>query len=41
MGLPDRLARGSIRFSLAHTTTQQEIDETLRIVPDIVRAMRA
>ena len=32
MGIPDRLAHGSIRFSLCRMTTEDEIDEAIEIV---------
>lgn len=37
MGVPEALARGSIRFSLSATTTEAEIDEAARRVIEIVR----
>lgn len=40
MGLPDRLIRGSIRFSLSRLTTQEEIDYVLDVLPGIVQRMR-
>lgn len=40
MGLPDRLTRGSIRFSLSRLTTGEEIDHVLDVLPGIVQRMR-
>lgn len=37
MGVPEALARGSIRFSLGATTTEAEVDEAARRVVEIVR----
>ncbi|MHC5007281.1 MAG: cysteine desulfurase family protein [Planctomycetota bacterium] len=36
MGIPPRLAHGSIRFSLSRETTEREIDRAVEIVTDVV-----
>jgi cysteine desulfurase len=41
MGIPDRVAHGAIRFSLSRFTTDQEIDEALRILPGVIARLRA
>ena len=41
MGYPDDEARGALRLSLGRTTTRAEIDEAVRVVPDIVRRLTA
>ncbi len=40
LGLGDAEARATIRFSLGWTTTAEEIDATLRIVPPLVERVR-
>jgi cysteine desulfurase len=39
MGYPEDEARGAIRLSLGRTTTDAEIDEAARIVPDVLRRL--
>jgi cysteine desulfurase len=41
MGIPPRLAHGSIRFSLSRETTAREIDRAVEIVTDVVARLRA
>ena len=41
MGYPPALARGAIRFSLWSGTSEAEIDEVCRILPEIVARTRA
>lgn len=41
IGLSDRDARSSIRFSLGRTTTQAEIDRALAVIPGVVERLRA
>jgi cysteine desulfurase len=41
MGVPEMLARGAIRFTLGHDTTEADITRALAIVPDVVAALRA
>ena len=40
MGVPDELARGAIRFTLGHDTTEADIDRALAIVPGVVASLR-
>ena len=40
MGIPARLAHGSLRFSLGKETTQEEIDYVIEILPGIVEKLR-
>lgn len=40
MGVPASVARGSIRFSLGHTTTSAEVERALSIVPEAVARLR-
>ena len=39
MGVPFTSAHGSIRFSLSRYTTEEEIDYTLKILPDVVNPL--
>lgn len=39
MGYPADEARGAVRLSLGRTTTEAEIDEACRIVPDVLRRL--
>jgi len=41
MGIPPRLAHGSIRFSLSRETTEREIDRAVEIVTEVVARLRA
>ena len=42
MGVPEALARGSLRFSLGHTSTEAEVDRLLEALPAVhQRAQRA
>ena len=41
MAYPDEEARGSLRVSLGRTTTDAEIEEAVRIVPQELRRMMA
>lgn len=41
MGIEDRIAHGAVRFSLSRFTTDAEIDETLRVLPGVIRRLRA
>jgi len=41
MNVPFSFAHGSIRFSLSRYTTEQDIDDTLRIMPPIIAGLRA
>ena len=40
LGLPPKLAQGTVRFSLGKDNTQAEIDEVIDKVPKIVEQMR-
>ena len=40
MGFPEEEARGALRLSLGRTTTEAEIDEAARIVPEVLGSMR-
>jgi cysteine desulfurase len=41
IGLSAEQARSSLRFSLGRPTTEQEIDEAVRIIPPVVERLRA
>ena len=41
IGLPHEIAHGSLRLSLTDTNTEEEVDEVLRVLPDIVEKLRA
>jgi len=41
MGIPIEIAHGSARFTLGRGNTQQEIDFTLEVLPDIVERLRS
>ncbi|MCX6789426.1 MAG: cysteine desulfurase family protein [Candidatus Gribaldobacteria bacterium] len=41
LGLSHQQAHGSIRFSLGKYTTQEEINYTLKVLPDIIKRLRA
>jgi cysteine sulfinate desulfinase/cysteine desulfurase-like protein len=40
MGYPDEEARGAVRLTLGRTTTDDEIAEASRIVPEVIARMR-
>jgi cysteine desulfurase len=40
MGVPDELARGAVRFTLGHETTEADIARALAIVPGVVASLR-
>lgn len=40
MGIPFSAAHGTIRFSLSRFTTEQEIDEVLKVLPGIIQRLR-
>jgi len=40
MKLDEKIAHGSVRFSLSRYTTQEEIDRTLDVLPPIIRKLR-
>jgi cysteine desulfurase len=41
MGIEPRAARGAIRFSLGRSTTREQIDRVLRVLPPIIERLRA
>ena len=41
LGYPEEEARGSLRLSLGRTTTDGEVDEAIRIIPETIERMRA
>ena len=41
IGLPHEIAHGSLRLSLTDTNTEEEVDEVLRVLPEIVAKLRA
>ncbi|MBQ9197190.1 MAG: cysteine desulfurase NifS [Clostridia bacterium] len=41
IGLPHEIAHGSLRFSLSDTSTQEEVDEVLKVLPGIVEVLRS
>jgi cysteine desulfurase len=40
MGVPDGLARGAIRFTLGPDTSDDDVDRTLIIVPEVIASLR-
>ncbi|MBR1584759.1 MAG: cysteine desulfurase NifS [Clostridia bacterium] len=41
IGLPHEVAHGSLRLSLTDTNTEEEVDEVLRVLPQIVTTLRS
>jgi len=41
MGYPEEEARGSLRISLGRTTTDEEIDQAVEVIPRVLAASRA
>lgn len=41
LGLPPRLAQGTVRFSLGRNTTEAEIDTVVEKLPKVIKQMRA
>lgn len=41
IGLPHEIAHGSLRLSLGDGNTEEEVDEVLRVLPEIVKTLRA
>ena len=39
MGVPDYIAHGSVRFSISRFTTNSDINQALRIVPEVVKRL--
>jgi cysteine desulfurase len=40
MGIAEPVAHGSVRFSISRMTTDDEIDQALRIVPAVVERLK-
>ncbi len=40
LGLPPRLAQGTVRFSLGRNTTEEEIDTVIEKLPKVIKQMR-
>ncbi|MBE5786299.1 MAG: cysteine desulfurase NifS [Clostridiales bacterium] len=40
IGLPHEIAHGSLRLSLSDTNTEEEVDEVLKVLPQIVKTLR-
>ena len=41
IGLPHEIAHGSLRLSLSHENTPEEVDEVLKVLPGIVENLRS
>lgn len=41
LGLPPRLAQGTVRFSLGRNTTEEEIDTVIAKLPNVIKQMRS
>jgi cysteine desulfurase len=41
MGIPAKIANGAIRFSMGRSTTKDQIDRVLQVLPPIVERLRA
>lgn len=41
MGLAENVARGALRFSLGHTSTDADVDKVLAVLPEVVERARA
>jgi len=41
LGLPPRLAQGTVRFSLGRNTTEEEIDTVIEKLPNVIKQMRS
>ncbi len=41
LGLPPRLAQGTVRFSLGRNTTEEEIDTIISKLPNVIKQMRS
>jgi cysteine desulfurase len=40
MGIPMKIAHGAIRFSLSRFTTDEEVDQALKVVPEVISRLR-
>jgi len=41
LGIPPEVAHGSLRFSLGHDNTEEDIDHVIEVLPPIVKKLRA
>ena len=41
LGIPPRLAQGTVRFSLGRNTTEEEIDTVIEKLPNVIKQMRS
>lgn len=41
MGVPFSAAHGTIRFSLSRFTTEEDVNKTLEVLPQIISTLRA
>ena len=41
LGLPPRLAQGTVRFSLGRNNTEEEIDTVIKKLPNVIKQMRS
>ena len=40
IGRPHEVAHGSLRLSLCHWNTEEDVDEMLRVIPQVVEYLR-
>ncbi len=40
MGVPEKIAHGAVRFSISEFTTDAEIEQTVRVIPQIITRLR-
>ncbi len=40
MGVPEKIAHGAVRFSISEFTTDEEIEQTVRVIPQIITRLR-
>ncbi len=40
MGIPSKLAHGSLRFSLGKKTTKEDIDYVIKVLPEVIKRLR-
>ena len=41
LGLPYEVAHGSLRFSLGHSTTKEDVDYVIQVLPSLVEKLRS
>ncbi len=41
IGLPHEIAHGSVRLSIGETTTEEDVDYILEVLPQVVKNLRA